>query len=280
VSIIQRFLRHPSGRISLLLLIPIFLLAIFAPMISTYSYDSIHLSLKNLPPSSTFWFGTDDLGRDLFVRIWEGARISLLVGIAAACIDLFIELLWGGIAGFVGGKVDEILMRGADIIYSLPYLLVIIVLNIFFGSGFISLLLAITLTGWMTMARIVRGQILSLKGRDFILAAQAIGASSKRILFVHLLPNAMGPILITLTLTIPSAIFAEAFLSFMGLGIQAPHASWGTMAHEGLSALQYYPWRIFFPAAWMSLTLYAFHQLGEGLKHAFDQYGESFSCPT
>jgi oligopeptide transport system permease protein len=267
----QRFWRHPLGRGGILLLFPIILLIGIGPTLSGYPYDSLHLAFKNQPPSSQFWFGTDDLGRDIFTRVWYGARISLSVGLLAALIDLGIGLLWGGIAGLMGGRVDEVLMRCADILYSLPYLLIVILLTVVLGSGLSSLLVAITLTGWITMARIVRGQILLLKEMDYIMAARALGASQARLLFVHLLPNAMGPILITLTLTVPSAIFAEAFLSFLGLGIQAPLASWGTMANEGLPALQFYPWRIFFPALLISQTMLSFHLIGEGLKFAFDQ---------
>ncbi len=247
---------------------------VIGPSISGYAYDGIHLPLKNSPPSLEFWFGTDELGRDVFTRVWYGARISLCVGLLAALIDLGVGLIWGGVAGLVGGLVDEGLMRLADILYSLPYLLLVILLTVVLGSGLTSMLAALTLTGWITMARIVRGQILLLKEMDYVMAARALGASRARLLCVHLLPNAVGPIFITLTLAVPSAIFAEAFLSFLGLGIQAPMASWGTMAHEGLSALQFYPWRLFFPACFISLTMLAFHLIGEGLKFAFDRNQE------
>lgn len=273
----HRFWDHPLGKLGLALLFPILIMIIIGPSLSGYHYDALHLAYKNRPPSAEFWFGSDDLGRDIFTRIWYGARISLTVGLLAAFIDLAIGLLWGGISGLVGGCLDEILMRCADILYSLPYLLIVIILTVALGSGLFSLLVAITLTGWITMARIVRGQILSLKAMDYIMAAKALGASQTRLLLCHLLPNAMGPILITLTLTVPSAIFAEAFLSFLGLGIQAPQASWGTMANEGLPALQFYPWRLFFPALFISQTMLAFHLIGEGLKFAFDQSNqESF----
>lgn len=267
----QRFCKHPLGLIGILILIPISALIILGPLLSGHHYETINLALKNHPPSMEFWFGTDDLGRDIFTRVWYGARLSLTVGFLAAFVDLIIGLLWGGISGLIGGRLDEIMMRTADILYSLPYLLIVILLTVVLGSGLFSLLVAITLTGWITMARIVRGQILLLKEMDFIVATKALGASQGRLLFFHLLPNALGPILITLTLTIPSAIFAEGFLSFLGLGIQAPLASWGTMANEGLPALQFYPWRIFFPAFFMSLTILAFHMIGEGLKYAFNQ---------
>lgn len=267
----NRFWRHPLGRAGMILLFPILFFITVGPSLSGYTYDGLHLIDNNQPPSTQFWFGTDDLGRDIFTRIWYGARISLSVGLLAAVIDLGIGLLWGGISGLAGGRIDEVLMRCADILYSLPYLLIVILFTVILGTGLSSLLVAITLTGWITMARIVRGQILLLKEMDYVMAARALGASQTRLLLYHLLPNAAGPILITLTLTVPSAIFAEAFLSFLGLGIQAPFASWGTMANEGLPALQFYPWRLFFPALFISQTMLAFHLIGEGLKFAFDR---------
>lgn len=245
-------------------------MAMVGPWMRPYSYYETHLTLKNLPPSSQFWFGTDELGRDMFTRIWWGARISLFVGISAAIIDLIIGVLFGSFSGWNGGKVDEALMRLADILYSIPYLLVVILLMVAIGSGLFSIILALTITGWVPMARIVRGQILQLKELDYAEAAYALGASPTRILFRHLIPNAMGPIITTMTFTIPTAIFAEAFLSFLGLGIQAPIASWGTMASDGLPALSYFPWRLFFPAAFISLTMLSFNIVGDGLRDAFD----------
>lgn len=245
-------------------------LALIGPFLTPYSYYETHLSLKNSPPSSTFWFGTDELGRDLFSRVWWGARISLFVGITAASIDLAIGIIFGSLAGWLGGKKDECMMRLADILYSIPYLLVVILLIILIGSGLGAILLALTFTGWIPMARIVRGQILQLKQMDYAKAAFALGATQGRILFRHLLPNAMGSIITTMTFTIPTAIFAEAFLSFLGLGVQAPIASWGTMASDGLSALSYYPWRLFFPAFFISLTMLSFNLVGDGLRDALD----------
>lgn len=267
----NRFWMHPLGKIGSCLLLPIILFMLVGPSISGYAYDAIHLEYHNQPPSRQFWFGTDDLGRDIFTRIWFGARISLSVGLLAAFIDLFIGLFWGGISGLLGGLIDEILMRFADILYSLPYLLIVILLTVALGSGIPSILVAITLTGWITMARIVRGQVLLIKEMDYVLAARALGASRFRLLWIHLIPNLMGPVIVTLTLTIPSAIFAEAFLSFLGLGIQAPLSSWGVMASEGLPTLQFYPWRLFFPAFFICVTILSFHLIGEGLKYAFDQ---------
>lgn len=256
--------------VGLCILMTLLVFAIIGPLLTPYTYYETQLHLKNLPPSSQFWFGTDELGRDLFTRLWWGARISLFVGISASIIDLVIGVFYGAIAGFVGRKTEELMMRIADILYAIPYLLLVILLMVIIGSGLSTIIIALTLTGWIGMARIVRGQILQIREYDFIKAAQVIGASRRRILLNHLIPNAMGPIIVTVTLTIPTAIFAEAFLSFLGLGVQAPIASWGTMASDGLSALRYYPWRLFFPAIFISLTMLSFNLLGDGLHDAFD----------
>ncbi len=245
-------------------------MALIGPLLTPYTYYETHLPLKNLAPSLDFWFGTDELGRDIFTRIWWGARISLFVGITAAVIDLILGVIYGSIAGLFGGKTDEAMMRISDIIYSIPYLLVVILLIVVMGSGLTTIIIALTIIGWIPMARIVRGQILYLKELDYANAAYALGASRWRILFRHLLPNAIGPIITTMTFSIPTAIFAEAFLSFLGLGVQAPIASWGTMASDGLSALRYFPWRLFFPAVFISLTMLCFNLVGDGIRDAFD----------
>jgi oligopeptide transport system permease protein len=252
------------------------LCALFGPIFSGYTYFDIDLAHENLPPSHEHWFGTDDLGRDLFTRAWFGARISLFVGIAAALIDLFIGALWGSIAAFSHPRIDDLMMRIADTLYALPYLLIVILLLVVMGPGLTSLIAAMTVIGWITMARIVRGQILQIKHQEYVLAARALGAGFWRILFRHLLPNTLGSILVTLTLTIPAAIFTEAFLSFLGLGVQAPVASWGTMANEGLTAMAYYPWRLFIPAALISITMFAFYLIGEGLREIFCEEGEAY----
>lgn len=266
----RRFYRN---KIALFGLITLFLLSIFAivgPLFSSHPYYETNLALKNHPPNGTFWFGTDDLGRDMFTRVCSGARISLFVGISAALIDLVIGVLWGGVAALTGGKLDNLLMRIADILYAIPYLLVVIMLMVVMGSGLVPILIALTFTGWIGMARIVRGQIMQLKEQEYILAVTALGAGYRRILFKHLIPNALGPIIVTMTLTIPIAIFTEAFLSFLGLGVQAPMASWGTMASDGLPAMRYYPWRLFFPAFFISITMLSFNLVGDGLRDALD----------
>ncbi len=248
----------------------LFMMALVGPFLSPYPYYETHLPLKNLPPSLQFWFGTDDLGRDIFTRIWWGARISLFVGMTAATIDLVIGVVYGSIAGLCGNKGDEVLMRTADIFYSIPYLLLVILLTVVMGSGLSTIIIALTLTGWIPMSRVVRGEILRLKQLEYAQAAIVLGASKTRLLFRHLLPNAMGPIITTMTFSIPTAIFAEAFLSFLGLGVQAPIASWGSMANDGLSALRYFPWRLFFPAFLISATMLCFNLVGDGIRDAFD----------
>jgi len=246
------------------------IMALIGPLLTSYPYYETHLPLKNTPPGLQFWFGTDELGRDLFTRIWWGARISLFVGITAAVIDLILGVIYGSIAGLWGGKLDETMMRITDIIYSIPYLLIVILLIVVMGSGLLTIIIALALTGWIPMARIVRGQVMQLKELDYAYAAYALGASRWRILFRHLLPNAIGPIITTMTFSIPTAIFAEAFLSFLGLGVQAPISSWGMMANDGLSALRYFPWRLFFPAVFISLTMLCFNLVGDGIRDAFD----------
>lgn len=262
--------KKPGFKWSLYCLAFLLFMAIIGPWLTPYEYSEIRLSLKNLPPNSQFWFGTDELGRDLFARIWWGARISLFVGIVAAAVDMIIGVLWGSIAAYVGGKLEEVMMRICDILHSIPYLLVVILLTVIRGPGILTILIAMTMTGWINMARICRSQILQLKTLDYVTAARAIGASHTRILFLHILPNAMGPLIAAMTLTIPTAIFTEAFLSFLGLGIQAPAASWGVMLNDGVSALRYYPWRLFFPAGMITLTMLCFNVLGNNLRDALD----------
>ncbi len=266
----ERFCRNKLAVTGGLILLILFVMAIIGPWLTPHTYFETHLQLKNTPPCREFWFGTDELGRDLFTRVWWGARISLFVGIMASLIDLWIGVFYGAFSGLIGGKLDELMMRLADILYSIPYLLVVILLMVIIGSGITTIIIALTITGWISMARIVRSQILQLRQMDFVKAAIALGASKSRILLYHLIPNCMGPIIVTVTLTIPSAIFAEAFLSFLGLGVQAPIASWGTMANDGLSALRYYPWRLFFPAGFISVTMLCFNLVGDGLRDAFD----------
>lgn len=267
---VSTYFRDPLAVASLLFLVFVALGAIIGPWLSPYTYYAVDLAHANTSPSGAHWFGTDDLGRDLFTRVWYGARISLSVGLAAAFVDLVVGVLYGGIAALADGILDETMMRFADILYSLPYLLIVILFTVTLGSGLVPIVIAITFIGWINMARIVRGQVLQLKTQEYVLAAKVLGAGFFRILFTHLLPNTMGPIWVTLTLTIRSAIFVEAFLSFLGLGVQAPIASWGSMASDGLNALQYYPWRLFIPATFISMTILALNIVSDALRDVTD----------
>ncbi|MBH8597495.1 ABC transporter permease [Thermoactinomyces sp. CICC 10523] len=268
----RRLRKNILAMTGLVLILLIALMSIFGPMISPYDYSDQNLKDGiNLEPSSEHWFGTDDLGRDVFVRVCEGGRISLTIGLMAALIDLLIGVIYGGIAGYRGGRTDEVMMRIVDILWGLPYLLTVILLMVVMPPGLGTIILALTVTGWLNMARLVRGQVLQLKEQEFVLAARTLGAGTKRILFKHLIPNAMGPIIIMLTLTVPSAIFAEAFLSFLGLGVQAPIASWGTMINDSLiTILSGEWWRLFFPSLFLCITMLAFNALGDGLRDALD----------
>ncbi len=266
----QRLRQNKMAMTALGILGLIVLAAIFAPFFSKYNYYSNDLMSTNKPPSSEHWFGTDDLGRDIFVRTWYGARISLIVGLAAAAIDLFIGVIYGGIMGYFGGRVDNIMNKFSEILYSIPYLLVVILLLVVLEPSLGTIILALTITGWITMSWIVRGEIMQLKNREFVLASRSMGAGSARLLFKHLLPNAVGPIIVTITLSVPNAIFAEAFLSFLGLGVQAPIASLGSMINDSLTGWLYYPWRFLFPAILISLTMLSFNIFGDGLRDALD----------
>ncbi|MFF2177025.1 ABC transporter permease [Lysinibacillus sp. NPDC058147] len=264
-----RFSHNKMAIFGLIALIIIFLMAILVPIFSQYHYSE-QLGVFNAPPSSEFWFGTDDLGRDIFVRVWAGARISLFIGFAAAIIDLIIGVLWGSISGLAGGRVDNIMMRIADVLTAIPYLLVVIVLLVVLQQGIIPMIIALSITGWINMARIVRGEVLAIKNQEYVLAARTLGARTGHLILKHLVPNALGAILVTMTLTVPSAIFTESFLSYLGLGVPAPQASWGTMASEGNGAITNAPWRLIFPALFISLTIFAFNAVGDGLRDALD----------
>lgn len=265
-----RFKKNKLALAGLGFLIVITILAITVPMFSPFEYDMMDLTSVNLLPSFTHPMGTDKFGRDIFVRIMYGARISLSVGFASAFICLFIGIVYGGIAGYVGGKVDMILMRIVDILYSIPTLLIVILIMLIFGSNIVSILIGLCATSWMGMARLVRAQVLTLKEQEFALAAYVLGASKMRILFKHLIINCMGPIIVNVTLMVPSAIFTEAFLSFVGIGISAPAASWGTLANEARSLIESQPIQIIWPVASICITMLSLNFIGDGVADAFD----------
>lgn len=266
----QRLRRNGFAMASLVVLCLLVVMAVVGPLISPHDFKTNHLDATNQSPSADYWFGTDDLGRDMFARTWAGAQISLIVGVSAALVDLLIGVVIGGIMGYFGGWVDKALNKFCEILYAIPYLLVVILLLVVMEPSIWTIIVALSVTGWINMAWIVRGQMMQLKNQEFVLASRSIGASAWRILFRHLIPNSMGPIIVTLTLTVPSAIFSEAFLSFLGLGVQSPAASWGTMIDDALAGWMLYPWRMFFPAFLISLTMLAFNVFGDGLRDALD----------
>jgi len=228
------------------------------------------LKLGATPPSAVHWFGTDDLGRDTLARVIHGGRISLLVGLVGTAVSLLIGVTWGAIAGYKGGATDDFMMRVVDVLYSLPYIFLVILLLVFFSRSLVMLFVALGLVQWLTMARIVRGQVLSLKSQAFVEAARALGASDSSIVFRHIVPNTLGPVIVYTTLTVPAVILQEAFLSFLGLGVQPPAASWGTLVSDGARVLALFPWLVIFPGAALSLTLLCFNFLGDGLRDALD----------
>jgi oligopeptide transport system permease protein len=228
------------------------------------------LKLGATPPSAHHLFGTDELGRDTFARVIYGGRISLLVGLVGTLVSLLIGVSYGAIAGYRGGRTDEAMMRAVDVLYSLPYIFLVILLLVFFSRSILMLFVALGLVQWLTMARIVRGQVLSLKQQNFVEAARALGAGDGAIIFRHIVPNTLGPVIVYTTLTVPAIILQEAFLSFLGLGVQPPDASWGTLVADGARLLALFPWLVFFPGLALSLTLFCFNFLGDGLRDALD----------
>lgn len=265
-----RLKKNKMATLGLAVIAALVLIAVFVPLFSSHSYDEQNLIMPNQSPSFEHWFGTDNLGRDIFIRVLYGARISLAIGIVASLLNFFIGVVYGGIAGFCGGKIDRVMMNIVDILYSVPTLLYVILLMVVLKPGLINIFIALGIGYWLQMARIVRGQILAMKQQEFILAARCIGASRMRILLRHLIPNTMGAIVVTMTLAIPDAIFTEAFLSFIGLGVSAPMASWGVLASEGVNNIRAYPFQLFFPAAAISITMLAFNFLGDGLRDVLD----------
>ena len=266
----RNFRRNKLALISLCFIILMCLMAIFVPILSPYTYDGMDSSALNQLPTLQHWFGTDKFGRDIFVRVMFGAWISLAVGFAAAGINMVIGIVYGGIAGYIGGKADLIMMRVVDMLYSIPNLLYIILIMLIFGSNMFSVLLGICISSWVGMARLVRTQVMSLKEQEFSLAAFVMGASKSRILFKHLIINSIGPIIVSLTLMVPSAIFQESFLGFVGIGISAPMSSWGTLANDARLVINSYPLQIVWPVLSICLTMLALNFLGDGLGEALD----------
>ena len=270
----ESFSRNRLALVGLILLAVLVCAAVFGPMLSPYPYDGMDAMSRNQSSSAAHWFGTDQMGRDILTRVLYGARVSLLVGFASTALNLVIGVLYGSIAGYVGGRVDMVLMRIVDVIYAVPAMIYMILLMLIFGSNIYSVMLGICVNGWINMARIVRSQVMSLKEQEFSVAAFVIGASRKRILFRHLLLNSLGPIIVTVTLMIPQAIFTEAFLSFIGIGISAPMASLGTLAQDAKMLMNVYPMQMVWPVLVICIVIFSLNFIGEGLETALNPRGK------
>ena len=268
----RRLVRNKAALVSMVLLAVIVLMAVLAPLLSPHPYDEVYWDRIAAPPDfeNAHWFGTDGNGRDLFVRTLYGARVSLAVGVAATLVSLVIGVAYGAAAGFLGGKVDEVMMRVVDILYSLPFMFFVIILVVVFGRHIVLIFVALGAVEWLTMARIVRGQTLSIRRREFIEAARAAGVSSGKMIARHVIPNVMGPVVVYVTLTVPEVIITESFLSFLGLGVQEPMTSWGVLISEGAGQMESAPWMLIFPAIFLAVTLFCFNFIGDGLRDALD----------
>lgn len=268
--LLKQLLAHKGIVVGTLLLFVICLMAIFGPYLTPYTFEGVNLPSKNMPPSFDHPFGTDDLGRDLWTRVCYGLRLSLEIGIIAALVDLLLGLTWGITSGLIGGTYDQVMMRIAEMIYCLPYLLFVILVTAIMGAGILPIIAAMVLIGWIQMARISRNLVIQVKQAEFVTAAYALGITPFAIVFRHILPNIAGPIVCVMMLTIPQAIFSEAFLSFLGIGIQPPQASLGSLVSDSLASMRFYPWRLFFPSIVITMTIFAFNLLGDAIRDMLD----------
>lgn len=267
------WIRFKSNKIVIIasfLLILIVLMCLFGPYVTKYDYQQGFIANKNQTPSKEHWFGTDRFGRDIFTRVCIGGRVSLLIGVVGALVDLIIGLIYGGISGYFGGTVDNIMMRIIEILVSIPYLAVVILISLIIGRGIPSLIIAMTITGWCNIARLIRGQVLQIKSQDYVLFAESLGVHPIKIILNHLLPNSINVIIVAITFDIPSFIFGEAFLSYVGIGIQPPLTSWGALAADAQQQIAFHPYQLFFPALLISLTMLFFQLIGDGLRDSFD----------
>ena len=276
----RRLLRNRAAVAGMIILGLITALAVLAPLLSPFAFDEVNYDIIACAPgwwplqaacrASGHIFGTDAVGRDLFVRVLFGARVSLAVGLVATLVSLLIGVLYGAVAGYAGGRLDGLMMRIVDVLYSVPFIFFVIILMVMFDRNFFLLFVAIGAVEWLTMARIVRGQTLSIKQKEFIEAAHAGGVSPMGIIFRHVIPNVVGPVMVYVTLTVPGVILTESFLSFLGLGIQEPLTSWGVLISDGADQMETAPWMLLFPALFMAVTLFCFNFIGDGLRDALD----------
>jgi oligopeptide transport system permease protein len=267
-----RFMRNRAAVISMILLVIITLACVFGPMVLPHSYEDTDWDRMGIAPTLESWhlFGTDELGRDLLVRTLVGGRISLMVGLLATLVSVALGIVWGATAGFMGGKIDAIMMRIVDMLYAIPYLLIAILMVTILGREFYLVVLTISAFSWMDMARVVRGQTLSIKSKEYVEAARAIGVPTWRIIFQHVVPNLLGIVVIYTSITLPGVILTESVLSFLGLGVQEPNTSWGVLIHDGANVMAASQWMILFPGAMLTIALYCFNFIGEGMRDALD----------
>ena len=266
----RRFRSNKMALLGLILLVLVVCLLFAGPMMSGKDYQFINTAVKNQGPSSEDWFGTDDMGRDLFTRVCVGGRVSIYIGLACTCVMFVVGSLVGALAGLKGGWVDDLIMRICELIGNLPYLIIVVILSMVMGRSMFSLVFAMSLTSWVGTTRMVRGQILQIKEMDYVQAAKALGANTKRIILKHLLPNTLGIIMVDVTMSVPGFIFSESFLSYIGLGIRPPETSWGALASAGQQQLMFYPYQLFFPCLLIVITILSFHLIGDGLSDALD----------
>lgn len=266
----RRFRSNKMALLGLILLVLVVCLLFAGPIMSGKDYQFINTAVKNQGPSSEYWFGTDDMGRDLFTRVCVGGRVSIYIGLACTCVMFIVGSLVGSLAGLKGGWVDDLIMRICELIGNLPYLIIVVILSMVMGRSMFSLVFAMSLTSWVGTTRMVRGQILQIKEMDYVQAAKALGANTKRIILKHLLPNTLGIIMVNVTMSVPGFIFSESFLSYIGLGIRPPETSWGALASAGQQQLMFYPYQLFFPCLLIVITILSFHLIGDGLSDALD----------
>ncbi len=266
----RRLKKNKVAMAGLIVVIIFTLFAIIAPITSNFNHEDINLGNINKLPDKIHIFGTDSLGRDLWCRVWMGARVSLFIALVAAVVQVSIGIVIGGISGYFGGRLETIIMRAADIIDSVPFLIYVIIIMMILGTGILPIIVAFAVTGWIGMARLVRGQVKQIKELDYITAVRGLGGGSMRIIIRHLVPNMIGVIIVTLTMRIPSAIFTEAYLSYIGIGLQPPLTSWGQLANSGAKVMAVYPYQLLIPAFFISVTMLSLQLLGDGLRDALD----------